>query len=506
MRCALLALALVTFTPNASPAGQADNVLVVGSQREPASLDPAIGIAGTEVPFLYTIYDRLVDFDPATLDLTPGLATAWRWTDNDRILEMELRQGVTFHDGTPFDATAAIASLKHFQDTKRSRDLDAIVEMTSDGPYVLRLHVDRPYSVLPAILSDRAGMVVSPKALDEFKGDVSRHPVGTGPFRFVSWEHGVLVKVQSNRAYWNASAVKLAGIEWRIIQQQTSLVTALQTGQIDYVQQIDPVNLALLERNKKIRIRVDPSIAFSFINLNTSVPPLNDVRVRRAISMALDRKILAAIGYGPLSQEAKPASLVSPENYWPNTPSLQNAYSAYRPAEAKRLLEEAGYKDGVSFNMCVDATSGSPIPGQKLADAMREQLKPANITLNTTMVAGLGACIEMFNIKKSIASVLIQSTGKPDPYMTYQQYLASNGTQNVGKGQYGVDDMFPPMLENLSRDALRTSYDRLNATFVDQMPVIPLYFLPNVSAYSTSLQGEMPALMNRPVLAFMSFK
>jgi ABC-type transport system substrate-binding protein len=295
-------------------------------------------------------------------------------------------------------------------------------------------------------------------------------------------------------------------IKWQIIRQATSLVTALQSGQIDFVQQVDAVNLPVLERNKNIRIKVEPSISWSQINLNTSMPPLNDARVRRAIAMAIDRKVLAAVGYGPTIKEAKPASLMVPENYWPNTPSLQDTYATYKPEEAKKLLAEAGHKDGITLNMCVDANSGAPLPGAKLADIMREQMKAANITLNTTMVAGVGACIELFNFKKSILAVLIQWTGRPDPFMTYQQIMASDGAYNTGKSQFGVDDIFPPMLENPSRDQLKASFDKLNKAFVEQVPMVPLYYLPNVSAYSASVQGELPALMSRPILAYMSFK
>jgi peptide/nickel transport system permease protein/peptide/nickel transport system substrate-binding protein len=495
-----------TLPPCAALAGPSDNILVWGNPNEPATLDPASGIAGTEIPYLYTIYDRLVDFDPATLDPKPGLATSWKWSDDNRTLEMTLREGVTFHDGTPFNAEAAVKSLQHFKDAKKLKDLDPVVGMEAKAPNLLVLKVDRDFSVLPSILADRAGMIVSPTALEKYGAEFGRHPVGTGPFMFKSWQQGNSVEVEKYPQYWNAAAIKLSGIRWQLIRQSTSLITALQTGQVDYVQQVDPINLPLLERNKNVRTKVEPTTSWSVINLNTSMAPLDDARVRRAIAMSVDRKVLAAIGYGPNIKEAKPASLMEPDNYWPSTPSLQDTYTKYQPDEAKKLLAEAGHPDGITLNMCVDANSGSPEPGAKLSDAMREQMKAANITLNTTMVAGLGACIELFNFKKSIPAVLIAWTGRPDPFMTYQQIMASDGAYNTGKSNFGVDGLFPPMLKNPSREQLKASYDKLNKAFVEQLPMVPLYFMPVVSAYSTAVEGELPAMMSRPIVAYMSFK
>ena len=132
-----------------------NNVLAIGVPVEPVTLDPANGFTGFDYPFLYSLYDRLIDFEPKTLKLRPGLATAWRFIGNDqRAFEISLRPNVKFHDKTPLDAEAVKASLLRFKEIGLIRDLDPVVSIDVIDPLKLVLRLSSSYSVLPAILAD----------------------------------------------------------------------------------------------------------------------------------------------------------------------------------------------------------------------------------------------------------------------------------------------------------------------------------------------------------------
>ncbi len=156
---AVSTLAVATLRPG--HAGVADNTLVVGALTDPQTLDPATGTLGTDIPFLYPLYDRLIDFDAKTLDLRPGLATSWTWSGDRRALELKLRPGVKFHDGTSFDAAAVKTNIEYFKGLRKNLDLDGVTAVEVVDPQTVILRLDKPNSTIPGLLAERAGMMLS---------------------------------------------------------------------------------------------------------------------------------------------------------------------------------------------------------------------------------------------------------------------------------------------------------------------------------------------------------
>jgi ABC-type transport system substrate-binding protein len=243
-------------------AGPADNSLVVGSAWDPGSLDPAIGTLGSDIPFLYPLFDRLIGFDPKTLDPIPGLATSWSWAADRKRLELKLRQGVTFHDGTPFNSEAVKTSLRYFIDGKRNRDLDDVTEIATPDPHTVIIHLSKPNTTVVGLLAERAGMIISPAAIAKYgEQNLGQNPVGTGPYMLKVLEPGKTVQYVRYPGYWDKDAAKLNTIEFRVIRNPTSIITALQSGQLDYVASVDPVNLPVLKKNSRLRVqRLESSI------------------------------------------------------------------------------------------------------------------------------------------------------------------------------------------------------------------------------------------------------
>ena len=501
---AALVFAAALMVASAAQANSANGIAAVGLPDEPVTLDPAAGQSGYEMPYLYAIYDRLVDMDPATLDLRPGLATEWHWMEDGRSLQLTLRRGVTFQDGTRLDAEAVKASLLHMQETKVNHDLDPVDQIEVVDPYTLILHVNQDYSVLPAALADRAGMVVSPSALAKEGSDFNRKPVGAGPFMVTGWESGTALHMAKYQGYWNQAATRLQGIDFRFIPNPTSMVAAVQSGQLDYATGLDAIDLPMLEKNPKLALETGPTVGFPSVWINTSIAPVNDARVRRAMNYAIDRQALARAVYGR-AVKAMPAQLPVPPGYW-TSDAANAAPFPYDLAKAKALLAAAGHPDGVTVPICVPSV-GNGLPDRQVMDILSEQMKPAGIRFDINEVATFAACGQQFFVQHAIAAVLVTWSGRPDPYLTYLQLFGSKGPYNAGSTSYpGVDGLLAQLLATPDRTAQKPLYAQLNRAWVKNAPGVPLYYNVDSIAYNKGLGGVTPSLLARAYVRNLYFK
>lgn len=481
-------------------ADQRNNVLVVGQSSEPFTLDPATGVSGFDYPDLYPLFDRLVEFD-AALNLRPGLATAWAFTGDDKLtLELTLRHGVTFQDGTPLDAAAVKFSLMHFKEANRIHDLDAVSSVDVLAPDRVALHLSKPYSVLPAVLADRAGMIVSPTAVQKDPKGFERHPVGAGPFMLKAWNAGSSLDYVAYPGYWNKDRIKLAGIQFKVILNPTSLVSALLTGQADEAWGIDPKNLVALRADPKLRVAVEPSTAFYELALNTALPPVDNVKVRQAMNMSLDRKALGDAILGP-GNSGGPALMLAPPGSFAHTDAL-DASVPYDPARAKQLLTEAGFPNGVAVKVCATPLVGY---GTDITDIEREQMKPAGITLDVTVEQG-SACLQAFNLRKQFPAWQGAFSGRPDPFLTYDQNFGSAGQYILSHtAPPGVDALLDKLLATYDRKDQVPIYAELNKLYIENAPFILLFYRPNFAVYSKQIAGEQPDAQGKPNVTTMYF-
>lgn len=494
-------VALLLMPVNPSPADSRNNVLTVGMGNEPFTLDPANGLAGTDYPILYSLFDRLVDFEPATLELKPGLATEWKFVGDDKLtFDMTIRDGVQFHDGTPLNAEAVRASLQYFKDSKRIDDLSVVTSIDVVGPNQVQLKLARQYSVLPAVLADRAGMIVSPTALAKLGKDFARNPVGAGPFMFKSWSSGTTLDLVKAPNYWDASKVKLNGIQYRFIPNPSSLASALISRQVDHAFRLDPNNFPALKATPHLRVATEPSTAYFQMSLNTSMSPLDNKLVRQAINMSIDRQALsdAVLGQG-LSM---PTLMPVPIGSHAHTPELQNSVK-YDPVKAKALLAQAGYPGGVTIKICATPMAGY---GTDITDIEQAQMKAAGITLDVTVMTG-SACLQTFDSKKVFHAWQGSFSGRPDPYLTYAQNFGSTGQYNRGKINYsGVDALLEKLLTVYNWNDQKAIYAELNRKWIEDVPTILLFYRQNYVVYNKNLGGEEPNLQGKNNLVRMFYK
>lgn len=495
-----IAIALMAAISMSSPAlaGKADNSLIVGAAIDFQQPDPAHNPLGTDTQYLYNIHDRLVGFDPVSLDPVPMLATGWEWSDDLLTLTLTLREGVKFHDGEDFNAEAVKTSLQYFIDSDVNQEADVITNIEVIDDFTIALSTEKPIGSMVGMLAERSGMIISPKSIAEHgAGPIGFDVAGTGPFKLAGHETGSRVLMERFEDYWDQSQPWVEKLEVSIFGNSTSAVSAMVTGQIDYLSNVDPINIPALEANPNIRVSTEPMMAYGLINIHTGLEPTDDPRVRQAMLMSIDRDAMALAVYGP-SVDTGPAMLPTPPGYWTATPELQDSHP-YDPEAAKALLAEAGYPDGVEFSMCINAPYGMPEPAIKIADIMREQMKPAGFTINVTEAASNGVCATMISREHSVNAFLASWSGRIDPVETYMLVLGSASYYNSNHTVYGeADELIAQLQSTFDREEQKPIFDKLNQIWVDYLPMIPLYRFSNVVAYNAALTGGKPNLLGRP--------
>ncbi|MDB5452482.1 MAG: transporter permease subunit, partial [Caulobacteraceae bacterium] len=357
---ALLMLALA-WTAMAG-AAQARDTLRLAMPLEPPNLDPTAGAAAAIDEVVYgNVFEGLVRIGP-TGQVEPALAESWEISPDGRIYLFHLRRNVRFHDGSPFDASVVKFSL----DRARSADsanaqkayFEPIERVEVVDPATVRLVLSHPSSSLIYVLGWGDAVMVSPASA---AGNAA-HPVGTGPFKFTSWRRGDSIELVRNPAYWGPQP-RLARVVFRFISDPTAAYAAIKAGNIDaYPNFPAPENLAELSRDPRFRVVVGATEGETILALNNAKPPFNDLRVRRALAYAVDRKAIldgAMFGYGQIIGSHFP----------PQSPDYVDLTGLYPHdvAKAKALLAEAGYPHGFAATLKLPPPSYARRSGEIIA-------------------------------------------------------------------------------------------------------------------------------------------
>jgi peptide/nickel transport system substrate-binding protein len=287
--------------------------------------------------------DKLVDISPE-LDIVPQLATEWHWTDDNKGLVMKLRQGVKFQDGEPFDATAVKFNIERhltLPGSNRKAEISAVTGVEIVDDHTVKLVLSTPFAPLLAALTDRAGMMVSPKAAQS-GADFAAHPVCAGPYKFaerVAQDRIVLTRFAD---YWNKDAIKFDRLIFLPIPDTTVRLANLQSGGLDLIERVAATDVAAVEKDKKLKLAQITSLAYQGITINLdngarSKNPLGqDPRVRQALELSIDRTALNQVVFNGLFQ---------PGNQWepPGNPYYVKdlPIPARDVAKAKQLLADA---------------------------------------------------------------------------------------------------------------------------------------------------------------------
>jgi peptide/nickel transport system substrate-binding protein len=363
--------------------GWPNDVLVIGQVAEPKSLDPHVATSLNDFRILTNIYDGLVRFRDGSLEPEPALAERWEISPDGLTYRFTLRRDVRFHNGKPLDARAVKFNFERMLDPDHPYHdtgpfplaffFEPIREVEVAGPYRVVLHLDRPFAPLLANLAYPTGLMVSPAAVRAQGKDYGRHPVGTGPFRFVRWDPHRRVVLERNPDYHGPTPT-LRTLVFRPISDPMTRIAELMAGGVDLVTGLVPDQIALLRDHPDYQVKeaVGPHLWFLIFNMREG--PFRDRRMRLAVNLAIDRTgLVEQVLQGTASVAVGPV----PSAFgWAHDPRVEPF--PHDPARAKALVEEAGYQGSEVIMLAPQAGSGMLAPVQ-MATAIQADLARAGI-------------------------------------------------------------------------------------------------------------------------------
>lgn len=468
-------------------------ILRVSSPTNPSSLDPATGGSGQDHAFLYPIFDTLVEWDYAGLQARPGLAESWKYPD-PQTLVLTIRPGVLFHDGTPCDAAAVKFNLDRNRGDQRSNiksDLATVGSIDVTGPNEVTLRLKQADTALPLILSDRAGMMCSPKAVQELGKEHDRKAVGAGPWKLVAWNDNEKVVLTRHDKYWREGRPYLDGIEMSIITEINTGLRSVVAGQNDFVYFLSPQQKAIIDRAKNLTAVSGPTLYCVQMYFNFGRAPLNDRRVRLAFNHAIDREAFSKATMGGL---AEPATTALPTAHWAFDKTLANYY-AYDPDKSRKLLAEAGHKDGVDV-ACLGYSDQRSVQRQEV---LIEQLRKGGFRARFTTGSIPEMSAQYFTERKT--DILLAAwTGRPDPSLTFQLMFSKESYYNAGRIEVSPA-LTAAMLESRASEDLemrKKAFARVQKIVLEEALVCPLVFQYELNAHTAKVKGYKPNLLGKP--------
>ncbi len=361
-------------------------VLVFARSGDSVGLDPARETDGESFYASHQIFDTLVEFKPGTTEVIPALATDWMISSDGLTYTFTLRKGVKFHDGTDFNADAVVFSYMRQLDENNEyyeygpwkywgyMDMSSIIEtITAVDEYTVEFKLKKIEAPFIANLAMDFAAVVSPTAYMADPEGFATNPVGTGAFKFVSWTKDSDIVLERNEDYWQP--VYLDRVILKVIPDATARWLALQKGEVDLIDFPASDDLPAMTENPNINLIQQAGLNVGYLALNTLKKPYDDKRVRQAMNYAINRDEIIKAVYGSAGQ---PAKNPLPPTMWAYNDSIQPY--PYDIAEAKALLEEAGYPDGFKTELWAMPVARPYNPdARKIAEIMQAQLAKIDV-------------------------------------------------------------------------------------------------------------------------------
>jgi len=462
-----------------------------GRGQDSKMLDPADVTDGESVTVLTNIFDTLVTFKPGTTKLTPGLALRWT-TDSTRLVwTFELREGVKFHDGTPFDAEAVVFTFMRQMDEKHparkpenrfayfKNNFKALEKVEAVDERTVRFTLSRPYAPFLAALALHSCSIVSPAAFQRSEDlPFARNPVGTGPFVFGEWITGVRIVLGANPDYWGG-APHVDKLIFKPVKNNHARLKEVESGGLSGMDNPALTDLAAIQGNKRLRLVSRPGINVCYLALNTLKRPFDDIRVRQALAFAIDKKRIIEASYGGVGE---PAPTMCPKIMPGHKPIADRRPNATR---ARALLEEAGLADGFETTLTYFANprtyltnpSSTAIQIQQDLKAIGIKVKFNKLDWNSWLTATQNGEHEMC-LAGWMADIF-----DPDNflYVLLDKENAVKGSSN-NLSFYRSDRVHRLLLE--AQQVYRMSkrieiYHKVQEIVFDECPVIPLVTVPD---------------------------
>ena len=483
----LFALALTAAL--ACGAAQAQTTLRIGLAEDPDLMDPTTARTFVGRLVFASLCDKLIDIDK-DLNLVPQLATAWKWSDDQKALTLTLRPNVKFHDGTLFDAEAAKYSLNRhltFPGSRRKAEISQISSIDVVDPLTLRLNLSVPFAPLISQLTDRAGMMVSPKAAEAAGDKFGSAPVCAGPYKWVERVQQDRIVVERFADYWDKGAYHFDRITYLPITDATVRLANLQSGQLDMVERVAATDVDAVKKNSRLKLASITELGYLGLSFNIAngekakTPLAQDKRVRQAIELLIDREALNQVVFNGLFRAGN--QWVSPESPW---------YSKSVPipkrdvAKAKQLLAAAGVP-----NLSFTANVPSGNENAQVVQVIQAMLQEGGVEMKLRTLE-FATSLQMAT-KGDYEAYFIGWSGRVDPDGNIWTFASCEAAQNDSK--YCNPKMDEAMKEARStndRERRMAAYERAAKIYAEDVPNIYLYHRTWFYGMGSRLQGFQP--------------
>src|SRR5690625_3181254 len=343
-----VAAAAVLAYPVAGQAQTPPNVLVVGQIAEPQSLDPHAVTAVNDFRILMNLYDGLVRYADGTLEIEPSLAEAWEVTEDGLTYSFELREGVSFHDGTPLTAEAVKFNFDRMLDEEHPYHdtgpfplaffFSAIESVEAVDELTVEFTLEEPYAPFLSNLAYPTGLIVSPAAVEELGEAFGRNPSAPGAYRFEEWASNQRVVLTRNEDYWGG-APELEAVVFRPITDANTRVAEMLSGGLDLMVEVPPDAMNDFRQADDFQVYEQAGPHLWFLILNMREGPFTEKAARQAVNYAIDKQTLVEdVLQGTADVASGP---IAPAFAWAYNEDL--VPYPYDPERARELLEEAGY-------------------------------------------------------------------------------------------------------------------------------------------------------------------
>jgi peptide/nickel transport system substrate-binding protein len=445
---------------------------------EPDQLDPHLTTSYFSFQVLENVYDTLVEPDE-NLEMQPALASEWKTSEDQLTWTFTIRDGVKFSDGSELTSEDIAYTYNRIKDEELqpSYRLAAVKSIETPDPQTLVIQLSEPQPSLLSALGGYKGMGIVSKENVE-SGDVKNNPVGSGPFAVEDWSNGSSIELTRNTEYWGEEP-SLAGVEFTFVKDPTVALQNLQSGEVHWTDNLPQQQIDQLSESEDVVVESAPSQDYWYMSLNHKREPFDDVDVRRAIALALDREAIvkvAKFGNATVNQTAIPETSAWYHDYAPFEQDTD---------EAQQLLEDAGVED---LEMDLMVTSEYP-ETVSAAQVISSQLEEIGVTVEIRELEFPAWLDEQS--KGNFDSFMLGWLGNIDPDEFYYSQHHSKGSNNYqGYSNPEVDTMLDEARTETDETARKEMYGQIAEQIVDDVSYIYLYnpdvaqgWAPEVSGY-----------------------
>jgi peptide/nickel transport system substrate-binding protein len=479
---------LIAILCLSASAAYAQTTLRVGLAEDPDVLDPTLARTYVGRIVFASLCDKLFDIDEK-LNIVPQLALSHATSEDGKTVTIKLREGVKFHDGGTMDADAVKASLERhmtMQGSFRKPELAAVDKVEVVDSSTVRLQLKSPFSPLIAQLADRAGMILSPKAIKEEGDKFGLKPVCAGPFKFVERVQQDRIVLEKFAQYWNAANVHIDRVIFRPIVESTVRLANLKSGSLDLIERALATDLKEIKADPKLRLATQIEIGYQGLTLNLANgeagkngPFGKDPRVREALEAAIDRQALSDVVFN---------GEVLPGNQWvsPKSPYYQQQFPVPRRdlAKAKKLLADAGVTTPISVDFMVPNNPES----RQVAEVVQAMAKEAGFDMKIRVTEFATSLKEAEQGR--FQAFFIGWSGRVDPDGNSYIFFKCKAPQNNGLYcDKDVDAWLDDARKPTKQEERKAIYGKIAAKYLKEGSIIYLYHRLVIIAHTAKLEG-----------------